>query len=124
MTESNVEAARRGYDAMLRGDLETIGELLAPDVKWHGGDPSDPMACHDRVEALMYMQRARQRKAPPELVDVVGVGDNVVVILRPPPAGDGPSALSANLSRFRDGKVVEMIHFDDPDAALSTARAT
>jgi ketosteroid isomerase-like protein len=121
MSETNVEAARRGYEALLRGDVEAIGELLAPDVTWHGGDPTDPMACHNRVEALAFMRRAQLRPAP-ELIDVVGVGDNVVVILRPPPAGDGPPALAANLSRFRDGKVVEMIHFPDPDAALAAAR--
>jgi len=32
MTESNLELARRGYEAILRGDLDAIRELLDPDV--------------------------------------------------------------------------------------------
>jgi ketosteroid isomerase-like protein len=35
-----VEIARRGFEAVMRGDLDVIGELLDPEVKWHGGDPS------------------------------------------------------------------------------------
>ena len=44
MSESNVELARGGYEAIMRGDLDAIGELLDPDVKWHGGDPCDTAA--------------------------------------------------------------------------------
>jgi len=40
MSESNAQIARRGFDAMLSGDLGVIAEMLDPDVKWHGGDPS------------------------------------------------------------------------------------
>src|SRR5947208_3167607 len=32
MSETNAEKARRGYEAALRGELEAIGDLLAPDV--------------------------------------------------------------------------------------------
>lgn len=52
MTETNLEIARRGYEAALRGDLETLREFLASDVKWHGGNPSAPGTCHSRDEVV------------------------------------------------------------------------
>jgi ketosteroid isomerase-like protein len=68
MTETNVELARRGYEAALRGDLEAIREMLDPDVKWHGGDPSPPSACQNREQALHFMGEARSRQGIGELV--------------------------------------------------------
>lgn len=123
MSESNVEAARRGFAAVLRGDLETIGGLLDPDVKWHGGDPTADGACQNRNQALDVMRRSQTvRGGRFELVDVVGAGDRVVVILRPPPEGDTPSSPVANLTTFRDGKVVEMVHYPNPDDAVAALR--
>jgi ketosteroid isomerase-like protein len=113
MSESNAELARRGYEAALRGDLELIGDLLDPDVKWHGGDPSAEGACRNRAEALEFMRGAFARGGPGELVDVVAAGDKVVVVMRRAPA------LTANVSTFRDGKVVEMVHHADANEALA-----
>ena len=121
MTESNVERARRGFEAALRGDFDAIRDLLDPDVRWHGGDPAAPGACQDRDQALAFMRRARARSRVGELVDVVEAGDRVVVIMCPRPVGAEPAALSANLTTFRDGKVIEMVHYPDPRDALAAA---
>jgi ketosteroid isomerase-like protein len=118
---SNVELARRGYEAATRGDLEVLRELLAPDVSWHGGDPSEPGACHNREQAIEFMRQAGRRRPIGELVDVVDAGDKVVVIMRPAPQGDNQPQLSANVSTFRDGKVIEMIHYPDPKEARAAA---
>jgi ketosteroid isomerase-like protein len=119
MTETNVELARRGYEAALHGDIDAIRALLDADVKWHGGDPSAPGACHNRDQALEFMRQARSHRGVAELVDVVGVGDQVVVIMRPPAEGGEQSELSANLTTFRNGKVVEMVHYPKPEDALA-----
>lgn len=118
MSESNVERARRGYEAALRGDLDVIAELLDPDVKWHGGDPTAEGSCQNRDQALAFMRLAFARRGVVELVDVVDAGEKVVVIMRPL-AGDG--RVIANLTTFRDGRVVEMVHYPDPDDALAAA---
>jgi ketosteroid isomerase-like protein len=122
MSESNVDLARRGYEAALAGDLDVIAGLLDPDVSWHGGDPTAPGACHSRDKALELMRRARARGGVGELVDVIDAGDKVVVIMRPPSGGGERAALGANLSTFRDGKVIEMVHYPNPDDALAAAQ--
>jgi ketosteroid isomerase-like protein len=121
MTESNGELARRGYEAALRGDLDAIGEFLDPNVKWHGGDSSAPGACHNREQALDFMRQARSRRGVGELIDVVDAGDKVVVIMRPPSETGEQAALTANVTTFRDGKVIEMVHYANPEDALVAA---
>ena len=68
-----------------------------------------------------FMRRAWERRGPAELLDVVEAGEKVVVIMRPAPDGTGEPAPAANVSTFRDGKVVEMVHYPDPRDALAAA---
>lgn len=121
MAQSNVELARRGYEAARRGDLDAVREFLHPDVRWHGGDPSAPRACRDREQALAFMRRAREHRGVGELVGIIDAGEKVVVIMRPQSEDGEPSALSANLTTFRDGKAVEMVHYPNPEDALTAA---
>ena len=121
VTETNLVLARRGYEAALRGDLDAIGELLDTDVKWHGGDLSATGAWHNREQALEFMRQARNRRRVGELINVIDAGDKVVVIMRPPSGEGEQAALSANLTTFRDGKVIEMVHYANPEDALAAA---
>jgi len=121
VSETNVELARRGYEAALRGDLDAIHELLDTDVKWHGGDSSASGACHNREQALDFMRKARSRRGVGDLIDVLDAGEKVVVIMRPPSEQGQHAALIANLTTFRDGKVIEMVHYPNPEDALAAA---
>jgi ketosteroid isomerase-like protein len=118
MSRELVELARRGYEAARRGDFETVREFLAPEVKWHGGDPSS--GCQNRRQALEWMQ-ARSRRGPiGELVELIDAGDKVVVIMRRADENGQPE-LIANLTTFRDGKAIEMVHYPNPDDARAAA---
>jgi ketosteroid isomerase-like protein len=68
----HVQIARRGYEAALSGDLDSVREFLDPDVRWHGGDREAPGACRGHEEALKVMAQAI---GMPELVEIVGAGD-------------------------------------------------
>ena len=124
MSESNVEIARRGFAAALQGDLARIGELLDPAVRWHGGDPSAPGACHNRDQALAFMRQSDViRGGRFELVEVVGAGDRVVIVMRPPSGGGDPAPAVATVATFRAGRVIEMVHYPNADDALAAAGA-
>ena len=116
-----MELARRGYEAALRGDLDVVREFLDPAVKWHGGDPSDPTACHNREQALAAMRQAFTGQGIGELIEVLGTGEKVVIIIRPPSEDGEQAPPIANLSTFRDGRAVEMVHYADPEDALAAA---
>jgi ketosteroid isomerase-like protein len=79
------------------------------------GDPTAEGSCQNRDQALAFMRQSQViRGGSFELVNVAGAGDKVVVIMRPPSDDDTPAAPVANLTTFRDGKVVEMVHYPNP----------
>ena len=124
MSETNVELARRGFDAAARGDFEAISEMLDPEVQWHGSEGPGAMSCHNRNEALQFMRQAAARGAVGQLVDVIDAGEQVVVVMRPGGARQpGESELRANVTTFRDGKVVQMVAYETREAALAATRA-
>jgi hypothetical protein len=51
---------------------------------------------------------------PGDLVDVIGAGDQVVVIVRPVAEGGGPADPIANPTTFRGGKAIEIVHYRTP----------
>jgi len=117
MSTDVVALARDGFDAALRGDLDALGAMLDPDVTWHGGDPSAPGACRGSDEVLRFIRRALDTGWAGRLVDVVDAGsDRVVVVLQP--AG-GPRR--ANVTTFRDDRVVEIVAYESPGQALAAA---
>lgn len=120
MSQANVEIARRGFAAIAAGDLETVADLMAPDVRWHAGDPDSEWACRSREQALAYMRSRQTPQRAGELLDVVDAGDRVVVVLQPPPDEEGVTPPPrANVTTIRDGQVVEMIGFESPQDALA-----
>lgn len=121
MAEPNATLARRGYEAALRGDFASVEKFLDPDVKWHAGDPTASGACRNRQQALEFMKRAHERGVIGELVEVIEAGEKVVVIMRPSAQGADESSLSANVTTFRAGKAVEIVHYPRPEDALSAA---
>ena len=51
---------------------------------------------------------------------MIEAGDQVVVVLKP----HGADEPRANLTTFRDGKVVEMVAFESPEDALAATAAS
>ncbi|HWD74145.1 MAG TPA: nuclear transport factor 2 family protein [Solirubrobacteraceae bacterium] len=122
MPSENVDLVRRGFEAIVRGDLHVIGDMLDPQVKWHGGDPES--GCRNRDEALEFMRQARRRGIG-RLVDVIDAGEGRVVVVLQPPAAPGapPPSPRANVTTVRDGRVVEMVAYETAEEACAAAGA-
>lgn len=119
MAATNVDRVRAGYEAVARGDLDVLGQLLAPDVRWHGGDPATDGGCRSREEALAFIRAAIARGAMGRLADVIDGGERVVVVMQPPSADGITPPLRANVTTFSDGQVVEMVAYRSPREALA-----
>ena len=99
------DVVRRAYEAYARGDLAAMLESVDEDLEWTYLDPSsedpEPQACHGRRE----LRRALERRAggiAPQLEEVVGRGDRVLVVVRRP----GIDAERARKTGDRDFDVV------------------
>ena len=124
MPPSNVELVRSGWDAAARGDLDAVGELLAPDVRWHGaGD--EVSGCHGREEALQFMRDAMSRGIRVSLIAARDLGgDRVMALLQRnlPREDDQPGERPqphAEIVTVRDGKIAEMVVYPTPEEALN-----
>jgi ketosteroid isomerase-like protein len=80
VSQEGVETILRGYRAFTAGDLDTVEQLLDPEVEWVG--VGEVAAIADRADVLEVL---RDRFAEEYQVTVdrcIGVGDEVVVSMR------------------------------------------
>ena len=110
MSQENVELARRGYEALMRGDLDAVAELFAPDLTWEWWRQG-PWDCHSREEAMTVIRERIGQRAIGELQEIIDVDDERIVVVM---GHDG----SANVVTVRDGKVVTMRDYRTEAEAL------
>jgi steroid delta-isomerase-like uncharacterized protein len=118
-TENNKAAIRRVYEeAISRGNMAVIDELVSPDYVEH--DPNYPQPVRGPEGLKQYFLAFRS--AFPDLhltiEDIVGEGDTVAVrhttrgtqkgdLLGIPPTGKQLTTTGMTIQRFVDGKLVE-----------------
>ena len=127
MSTENESRAREGYEALMRGEIEALEQLLAPDLTWHWWEHG-PWDCHGREEAIAVIEERLGQRAIGELVEVseVAPGRVLVVTRMRPDSEIGPEDLglppghveTANLVTFRDGKVTAMHDYRTRDEAM------
>ena len=90
MSQQSIEVVLRGYRAFVSGDLETIAELLAPEIEWVAAGLDSPVASQrDDVLAVLVERLAEGYRV--ELDRCIGVGDEVVVAARFMSSGRDPA---------------------------------
>jgi ketosteroid isomerase-like protein len=124
----NVRAMRRGYEAVLRGDFETVQELLSPEAEMHDraespdpGTYSGPSGARDAMNATydffddveMVPERFHERE------DCIVV--EVVMRGRGKGSGVPVEERLAHLWRLRDGQPYYMQAYTHVDEALREA---
>jgi ketosteroid isomerase-like protein len=80
MNSDNVDLVLRGYRAFLAGDLDTVCELLDPEIEWHGLATEAAPAQREEVERVLAERLAEGYRV--ELERCVGKGDEVLMGFR------------------------------------------
>ena len=109
----NAAAVRRGYDAFSGGDMATLGELFAPDIKWHTNGRNRLAGTFEGTDAVLanFGQLAAETGGTfrVEIHDLLATDDHVVVLARSS-ADRGGKHFEGNychVFHLSDGKVTE-----------------
>jgi ketosteroid isomerase-like protein len=126
------ELVRRGYEAVLHGDLELLEDLMAPDLSWRWWERG-PWDCESREEALAVIGERLSQRAIGELRQVTDLGEGRVLVvlgLRADSEISGADlglpkghAETAHVVTIRDGKVVTMQDYRSAAEALDALGA-
>ncbi len=132
MSEENVEIVRRIYDAVERGDIDTVLALYDPEIEWvFERSPFRDFLKHDTYrghEDLRRMFGERYddawREIEDEIEELIDAGDRVVSVVstrgRGRASGVEVEKLHAGVWTIRAGKVVR-VEWMDREKALEVA---
>ena len=75
MSNENVEVIRAAYASYARGDLDSVLELVDPDLEWTYLDPGvenpAPQVCHGRQEFKQVLERQAHLGLRSEMEEVL-----------------------------------------------------
>ena len=98
---SSATRIRDGFDAFMRGDLDALRELLAPDAQWLSWAPIQG-DCRDRDQILETLHTRQAEGVVTRLVDVVEAGEKLLVEIT------GARGRTSMVVTMRDGRIVRM----------------
>jgi ketosteroid isomerase-like protein len=116
------DLAVRVRTALETADLSMFRELLDPDVSWGAPGARRP-SCSNRDQVLAWYEKGRQAGVRGRVTDVTVVGDHLLVslIVGGTEAAEerGGAALRWQVLGVRDGRIVDIVGFDDRTDALA-----
>jgi hypothetical protein len=131
LIRQNVEAIRRAYDSVRQGNIDSVLDLVDPDVvvrdRPESPDPRTYRGYEGMQQALASSDESFEGfEMEPE--EFIGEGDYVVVVLTMRGTGRGSGVTVeeriAHQWKVRDGKAVALQVYSDPDDAVRDARAS
>ena len=120
MSQENVEDVQAAFDAWNAGDMKTFSELYDPHVvvRWAEGWPegSEPIMGRDTLMRQWEQQREPFDSDALQLIDIVDLGDRVVVRFIWNAAGSGPdlSIEATYIATVRHGRTILVEYFLGP----------
>jgi ketosteroid isomerase-like protein len=131
MSQENVEAFTRGLEAGNRGDVETLLEVLDPEVAWHSalhallGGEATVYRGHDGVREMLRDLYEAFDEIHIEISEIRDLGDRLVAIGRTRTRGKASGAdVESPIgfgTEFKNGKAISIRGYLDPKQALEAA---
>ncbi len=131
MSQENVEAFKRGLEAGNRRDVETLLEVLDPEVTWHSalhallGGETTVFRGHDGVREMLRDLYEAFDEIEIEISEIRDLGDRLVAIGRNRARGKASGADVESpfgfVTEFKNGKALVMRGYLDPKEALEAA---
>jgi uncharacterized protein len=128
MSEQNLAAARRMYEARNRRDVPGVLAECDPDVEWHpylSSLSGDPIRGHDGIREYMASLEEAWEEFRHQPEDFIAAGDKVVALLHTHARGRGSGAEIdvpvAHVLTFKDGKCLKYVSYLDRAEGLRAA---
>jgi uncharacterized protein len=128
-TRPEVERMRRAYEALSRGDVRTVLEIIDPEIEVRDRpEVPDPQTYRGHEGVRAALQQMLDTFEVFEFVPerFVEAGDRVVVVIRMRGKGKGSGVpvedRIAHLWTLRDGRAWRLQVYSDPDQAITDAR--
>ena len=131
MSQENVEAFTRGLEVGNRGDVETLLEVLDPEVAWHSalhallGGEATVYRGHDGVREMLRDLYEAFDEIHIEISEIRDLGDRLVAIGRTRARGKASGADVESpigfVTELKNGKAISIQGYLDPREALESA---
>ena len=128
MSQKNVEAMRRVYEAMACGDFWAAREVFHPEIEWSWSPSMSGLTGVDTYHGIEGVEAATRDSFEAwdllwqEAQEFIEVGDDVVVLLRQHGRPKGSTreieGEAGQVWTFRDNRVIRFKSFDTPADAL------
>jgi ketosteroid isomerase-like protein len=116
--------AKRIKAALDAGDVSTFRQLLDPEVRWGPPHSRNP-ACKSRDQVIAWYERGKASGVEGRVSEVEVLGHCVLVGLTvrgtPEAKERGGSALRWQVHTVADGRVIDIVGFDDRNDATAYA---
>src|SRR4051795_9334502 len=118
MGTGNDELVRSSFDAFLRGDWDTLAQVMDPGVEWLWYEAGD-WDCHDRRKVLATLFERQREGVVTGLDAVVAVDERVFVEVTGPRLAEWgvPDGRACMVVTVREGRIVRMQGYPPGGAA-------
>jgi ketosteroid isomerase-like protein len=128
MSQENVEVAKAAFEAYNRGDLDAWVADADPDIEWHVLPEATDPGPHRGRQVILERGKLWQQMfggLRVEVLEYIDAGDYVIAPVRMrgrAPGSDAEVALDeVYVSKFRNGKIVELREYRTKADALEAA---
>ena len=131
MSQENVDAFTRGVDAINRGDVEALLDVLDPEIEWHsailiglGGDEAVYRG-HEGIRQFVGDLYETLAGVPAEYSEIRDLGDRLVALgrirARGKVSGAEIESPIGSVVELKNGKAIRVWTFLDHNEALDAA---